>query len=1767
MNKIRALAVLMSAFLTCLFVSTTLYAQVTDPVINEFVVDHTGTDDNEYIEVFGDASTDYSAFTLLEIEGDSGNTGTIDGVFPVGTTDALGFWSNAFVSNQVENGTVSLLLVEGFNGSFGDDIDTNDDGTIDNTPWTRIVDDLAIPDGGGSDLNYSTVLLAPNFDGITFQPGGASRIPDGTDTDTINDWVRNDFNGAGIPALDPGTPDPGEALNTPNASNMVIGPAMPDFVINEVDADTTGTDTLEFVELFDGDLGNSALDGLVLVFYNGSNNLSYNAFDLDGMTTNANGYFVAGNTAVPGVDLVFPSNGLQNGADAVALFQADATDFPNGTAITTTNLLDAVVYDTNDADDAELLVLLNPGEPQLNEDTNGEKDTESNQRCPNGANDPRDTSGFMQAVATPDAANTCVLSTADVLINEVDADTAGTDMLEFVELFDGGAGNSALDGLVLVFYNGSNNLSYNAFDLDTMSTNANGYFVAGNSAVSGVDLVFPSNGLQNGADAVALYQGDATDFPNGTAITTANLVDAVVYDTNDADDAELLVLLNAGEPQLNEDGNLEKDTESNQRCPNGGGGARNTSGYIQAVATPDADNDCSSLLPNVFINEADADNAGSDTLEFVELFDGGTGNTALDGLVLVFFNGNGDTSYTALDLDGMATDANGYFVAGNSAVAGVDLVFPNNGLQNGADAIALYVGDATDFPNGTAVTTTGLIDALVYDTNDADDAGLLVLLNPAQPQVNEAGNGDSPNESNGRCPNGAGGFRNTNTYVQAAPTPGADNTCILPPLACGTPATLINAIQGNGAASGMVGSVVEIEGVVVGDFQGNTGNGDLGGFFVQEEDADADADPTTSEGIFVFDDILGFDVSVGDIVRVEGTVAEFNGLTELMPVTNVTLCDTLTGTATPAIVNLPRTTADDLEPFEGMAVNLPQTLTISDAGNSVRFGENILSNGRLFTPTNIVAPGAAANAQQAANDLNRLILDDQRNGSYRMPFINGQDDASPVNAINPIRGGTTVTGASGIMSFAFNNYRLRPTTPVVLDEAANPRTPAPPAVGGTLTVASANVLNFFDTIDMGGATCGPNNIGCRGADSASELTRQTDKLVAGLLAIDADVLGLIEIENNASSSLQTLSDALNAAAGAGTYAFINTGTIGTDAIKVGLLYQPADATPIGSFAILDSSVDPLFDDGLNRPVLAQTFADNNGSRFTVAVNHLKSKACGGSTGADTDQGDGQACFNLSRTNAAMAQVNWLATDPTGSGDSDYLIIGDLNAYAMEDPITAIRNAGYTDLLDSFQGATNAYSFTFGGQVGYLDHALSNASMSTQITGAVEWHTNADEDANFDYNEENLPSGGPAKPADFYNADPFRAADHDPLVIGLNLVTPTVAFSAASSAVGEADGSIAVDVTLDTASQQDINVTVTSTDGSATAGLDYTAVNETVTIMAGQLTGSVTVTINADAIDEIDENLILALSIPQGALLGSPDTHTLTITDDDAAGIVVTPTAGLQTTEAGGTDTFTVVLTSEPASNVDIAVQSDTPTEGLPTPTSLQFTAGNWDQPQTVTVTGQDDAVIDMDMVYNIQVLPASSADPFYNGVDGDDVEVTNINDDFAVNTFTGPTPTGTGNATISFIGGGFQCTFESVSFVPVSITAPSNPPQDFVFPHGLVDFTLTGCIPGSTVDVTIEYPSRLFVHSVYFKFGNRANSTTPVFYEFPAILNGNTAQFSITDGGLGDDDLIADGIINDPSGPAVPVIETPTLNRWGLILMGLLMAGVVGLRTRRRTIC
>ncbi|MPZ11262.1 MAG: hypothetical protein GEU89_13795 [Kiloniellaceae bacterium] len=195
-------------------------------VINEFVFNHTGSDDHEFVEIFGDPNTDYSDLWLLQIEGDSPASGTIDSAVQVGTTDGDGFWSTGFSSNTYENGTLTLLLVENFTGSVGDDIDLDNDGAADSAPWSAVVDSVAVNDGGADDRSYAATELSAGFDGGAFVPGGASRIPDGTDSDVPGDWLRNDFDLAGIDGFS-GTPTDDEALNTPGTANAAVADVPP----------------------------------------------------------------------------------------------------------------------------------------------------------------------------------------------------------------------------------------------------------------------------------------------------------------------------------------------------------------------------------------------------------------------------------------------------------------------------------------------------------------------------------------------------------------------------------------------------------------------------------------------------------------------------------------------------------------------------------------------------------------------------------------------------------------------------------------------------------------------------------------------------------------------------------------------------------------------------------------------------------------------------------------------------------------------------------------------------------------------------------------------------------------------------------------------------------------------------------------------------------------------------------------------------------------------------------------------------------------------------------------------------------------------------------------------------------------------------------------------------------------------------------------------------------------------------------------------------
>lgn len=605
------------------------------------------------------------------------------------------------------------------------------------------------------------------------------------------------------------------------------------------------------------------------------------------------------------------------------------------------------------------------------------------------------------------------------------------------------------------------------------------------------------------------------------------------------------------------------------------------------------------------------------------------------------------------------------------------------------------------------------------------------------------------------------------------------------PAACTAPFTPIFAIQGNGASAAITGPAVT-QGVVVGDYEGPSPT--LRGFYLQA--LTGDGNTATSDGIFVFNGSNN-NVSLGDIVRVSGTAADFQDQTQISAST-VTVCGT--GTVTPVDVTLPVPSADYLERFEGMLVRFPQALTVTEHFQLGRFGQVVMSSGgRLAQPTNVVAPGAAALALQAANDLNRIIVDDDLQNQNADPILFGRG-GNPLTATNTLRGGDQATGIVGVLTYTWagngasgNAYRLRPVNAlgggIPNFIAVNPRPAAPAPVGGSLTVASFNVLNYFNT--FGNTNCANGLSGavtqCRGANSATEFQRQRAKTIAALVTMNADVVGLMEIENDGygpTSAVQDLVNGLNDATAPGTWAFIDAdaGTgqlnaLGTDAIKVALIYQPARVAPTGRTAALNtiSFVTGGDSEARNRPALAQAFLRPDGGRLVVAVNHLKSK---GSACDAPDLGDGQANCAAVRTAAAQELAAWLAADPTDTGERDALIIGDLNSYAMEDPITAIRNAGFTNLVATF-GGPSAYGYAFDGQWGYLDHALASATLASQVAGVTEWHVNADEPSVLDYNVEFKSAG---QVTSLYAPDPFRNSDHDPVIVGLNLTPPPVGYT-------------------------------------------------------------------------------------------------------------------------------------------------------------------------------------------------------------------------------------------------------------------------------------------------------------------------------------------------------------------------------------------------------
>lgn len=584
--------------------------------------------------------------------------------------------------------------------------------------------------------------------------------------------------------------------------------------------------------------------------------------------------------------------------------------------------------------------------------------------------------------------------------------------------------------------------------------------------------------------------------------------------------------------------------------------------------------------------------------------------------------------------------------------------------------------------------------------------------------------------------------------------------------------TPIPQIQGSGATSPLVGETVRAIGIVTRLLNN--------GFYLQDEAGDGD--PATSDGILVFTNSAPT-VAVGDRVRASGTVAEFapaGAPAGYRPVTEIIgLNISVLGTGfsiAPTVITLPEATEGDLERYEGMLVTIDTPLTASQNFFQGRYGQvTLAAGGRLIKPTDAHPAGSPeAIALADANARHRILLDDGTS-------IQNPNPTPYFGADNTLRAGDTLPGITGVIDYgpATNNnggisdYKIHPTQPVVFSRD-NPRTAAPPAVGGNVRVGSFNVLNYFTTFTDGSTASGLGGQGCsldgavaaancRGAGNAVEFSRQRNKIIPAIAALGADVVGLMEIQNNGNAAVQNLVDGLNALQGAGTWATIALpaeGT-GTDAIRVAMIYKPATLTPVGAAV---SDTDPIH----NRPPLAQAFANAGGEKVTVIVNHFKSKgSCPVLGDPNADQGDSQGCWNTLRVEQAQALRAFAGARAAAVGDNDILVIGDLNAYGKEDPVLDLTGNGFIDQSERFE--TQPYSYVFDGESGRLDHALASVSLSAQVVGAAHWHINADEPSVIDYNLEFKQPACPTCGPDYYSATPYRSSDHDPVLVGLALI--------------------------------------------------------------------------------------------------------------------------------------------------------------------------------------------------------------------------------------------------------------------------------------------------------------------------------------------------------------------------------------------------------------
>jgi 5'-nucleotidase len=803
------------------------------------------------------------------------------------------------------------------------------------------------------------------------------------------------------------------------------------------------------------------------------------------------------------------------------------------------------------------------------------------------------------------------------------------------------------------------------------------------------------------------------------------------------------------------------------------------------VSTPAAANPAGSGL---VINEVYGAGGNSGALynaDFVEILNPTGASIDLLGKYVSYRSSSGSAGGSPIALKG-SLPAGEQFVVRMSATAGSASAVPADLVASPTVSMAAGGGQVFLTDNAQAITATGqmagrdhVIDMVGLDGSTSYEGTGAGPTATATSSAQRTGGTDTDN--------------NTADFSLAAPTP---TGC-----GCFTAANVgsksIAEIQGTTDTSPFVYDTATTRGVITAAYP----TGGFNGFFMQTEGTGGATDATAgSDGVFVFgSQAMASTPTVGDFVEVTGSVSEFAGSTQLTPAAGgVVKINDEAHTAPVALPALPTTEASR-EAHESELFDPDTAFTVTNTFNTNNFAEIGLATGDepLIAPTEVARPGTPeADAVAADNAVRAITLDDGSSSNF-IGSANGTPTPwiTPTDSVRVGAGATLHTPV--VLDWRNNVWKIQPLsqvtgqgTEVATFENTRGDNAEPQSVGGDLKLATFNVLNYFPTtgeefdalpnttcsyfndrdgVHIGVNSCTPD--GPRGAATTVSFQRQQAKTVTAINKLGADIVSLEELENSAKFgknrdfAIANLVDALNAAAGAGTWAFVpspapeDRPTVAQeDVIRTGFIYKPASVATVGSSRIL---VDETHFGNAREP-LAQAFKPagaGDDRAFSVIVNHFKSK------GSGVDDGTGQGNANPDRVGQANALVSFADQFAADRATDAVFLAGDFNSYSKEDPMQVLYDDGYEPIESDTEGEE---TYSFSGLVGSLDHVLGNAAAMELVTGADVWNINSPEPVAYQYSRFNY------NVTQFFDAtNPFGASDHDPEIVGLNTVPAPV----------------------------------------------------------------------------------------------------------------------------------------------------------------------------------------------------------------------------------------------------------------------------------------------------------------------------------------------------------------------------------------------------------